>query len=110
MTRTWYGRGQTAGSFVPILNHGGIDHQLFAVWTYGSPEVYFQWYQSKMPFSDTSKRLELLKRLNCISGVSLPDSSITKRPSFPLSALQDPHCLEQFLDTFQWVVDQIKAT
>lgn len=33
VTRIWWGRGKTAGSFVPVLNHEGVDHQLFAVWT-----------------------------------------------------------------------------
>ena len=36
-TRLWYGRGRQSGSFVPVLNHNGVDHQVFAVYTGSVP-------------------------------------------------------------------------
>ncbi|MGB3714180.1 MAG: hypothetical protein WA996_07100 [Candidatus Promineifilaceae bacterium] len=50
MTRVWWGEGTRLGSFVPVLNHNGRDHQLFALWTNGYIEIYFHWYQFKPPF------------------------------------------------------------
>jgi hypothetical protein len=35
VSRVYWGKGVQSGSFVPILNHKGRDHQLFAVWTSG---------------------------------------------------------------------------
>ncbi len=110
VTRIWWGEGSRSGSFVPTLNHRDRDHQLFAVWTYGTVEIYFYWYQYKSPFDSEEKRRELLSRLNAIPGVSLPDSAITKRPGIPLSTFEDESALEQFLKVFDWVIQEIAAT
>src|SRR5205085_682883 len=29
VTRIWWGRGSTAGTFIPVLEYGGANHQLF---------------------------------------------------------------------------------
>jgi len=110
MTEVWWGRGATMGSFVPILNHKGTDHQLFAVFTAGGVEIYFQWYQYKAPFDSEEKRLELLKRLNAIPGVSIPESAIARRPSIPFSTLAKNDALQQFLTVFEWVIGEIRAS
>jgi len=110
VTRIWWGEGSRSGSFVPVLNHKNRDHQLFAVWTYGTVEIYFYWYQYKTPFDSEEKRRELLSRLNAIPGVSLPDSAITKRPGIPLSTFGDESALQQFFQVFDWVVQEIQAS
>jgi hypothetical protein len=110
MTRVWWGRGIRNGSFVPILNHKERDHQLFAVRTYGTAEIYFYWYQYKAPFDSEEKRQELLRRLNAIAGIDLPDEAITKRPGIPLSTLTDEVKLEGFVEVFEWVVQEILST
>jgi len=110
MTRVWWGRGSRSGSFVPVLNHKGRDHQLFAVWTYGTVEIYFYWYQYKSPFDSEGKRQQLLGRLNAIEGISLPDEAIVKRPGIPLSVLQNEAALKQFLEVFDWIVREIQST
>jgi hypothetical protein len=108
-TRVWWGRGSRSGSFVPILDHQGRDHQLFAVWTYGRVEIYFYWYTYKAPFDREEKRRDLLHRLNAINGVSLPEDSIDRRPGIPLSAFKDDAALRQFLDIFDWVIQEIQT-
>jgi hypothetical protein len=108
-TRVWWGRGSRNGSFVPVLDHKGSGHSLFAVWTYGTVEIYFYWYQYKPPFDSEEKRRELLNRLNAIAGVSLPDDAIARRPGIPLSALKDEPALKQFFEILDWVVQEIQA-
>jgi hypothetical protein len=66
--------------------------------------------QSRPPFDDETRRLELLRRLNGIPGVALPEDSITRRPGIPLSTLQDEAVLAQFLTVLEWVVREIKTT
>ena len=109
MTRIWWGKGGRNGSFVAIINHNGKDHQLFAVWTYGTVEIYFYWYQFKPPFDVEQKRYELLRRLNAIPGIALSPDVITKRPGIPLSTLKDPAALTQFLEVYEWVLQEITA-
>jgi hypothetical protein len=110
MTRIWFGEGSRYGSFVPIFQHKGVDHQVGAAWTYGAFEIYFFWYQRKPPFSSAEKRLELLRQLNAIAGVSIPGTAITKRPSFSLELLKDEKAFVQFISAMNWTLEQIKAS
>ncbi len=73
------GKRSQTGSFVPWLSLKDVTHQLFAVYTYGKVEIYFQWYAVKPPFDDEAKRLLLLEKLNAIQGVNIPRDAITRR-------------------------------
>ena len=110
MTRVSWGTGKQSGSFVPILNHKERDHQLFAVYTYRSVEIYFQWYQYKPPFNAIEKRLELLQRLNQLPSVAIPEDAIGRRPTIPLSVLVEQKNTQDFLAVFEWVIEEIKAS
>lgn len=61
------------------------------------------------PFDDPAKRLELLRRLNQIPGVSISEDSLSRRPSIALSALKDPASLNVFFEAIAWVIQTIKA-
>jgi hypothetical protein len=54
--------------------------------------------------------LEFLRRLNRITGVSLPEDAIARRPSIPLSAFRDEAALSQFLEVLDWAVQEIQAS
>jgi hypothetical protein len=110
VTYVWWGQGKTDGSFVPTLVHGRTKHQLLAVWTYGVAEVSFQYYAYKAPFDSEEKRRELLERLNSIPGVSIPKDTITRRPTIPLSTLEDEAALRQYLETYEWVIEEIMGS
>jgi len=106
---TWiyWGAGKKSGSFVPIQKVANIDNQLFAVYTYGSIEIYFQHYKNKPGFSSESKRLDLVDKLNAIQGVSIPTDAISRRPSIPLATFNDENKLSQLLAIFDWVIGEI---
>lgn len=104
----WWGKGSTTGSFVPTLKRAEVKHQLFAVWTSGSVEIYFQWYAGKAPFDSEAKRTELLSRLNSIPTVSIPASAIERRPNIPLSSLVDELALERFIGVFAWMIQEVE--
>jgi len=109
-TRIWWGKGQRSGSFYPMLNHRGVEHWTFAVWSSGYVEVSFQYYRTKPPFDDEAKRRDLLKRLNAAANIAIPEDAIRRRPSFPLAALGDEQRLSRFLDVFSWYIQQIQTT
>jgi hypothetical protein len=106
----WWGEGTRDGSFVPNFQHKGTDHQLFAVYTYGRLETFFQHYQHKPPFDLESLRIEKLNRLNAIPGVSLAPESVSKRPSISLEDLSEDGRLELLLAVYAWVLEQIWNT
>jgi hypothetical protein len=110
VTHIWWGKGQRAGSFVPTLEHQGTDHQLFAVWSSGSVEIYFYWYAYKPLFAREARRLEILEKLNAIPGIALPESAIRRRPNIPLADLVGDNRLNQFLAVFEWYLEQVKTS
>ncbi len=53
----------------------------------GVAEVVFQHLARRPPFDNEEMRRELLKRLNNVSRIDLPENAVSRRPSFPLEAL-----------------------
>jgi hypothetical protein len=109
MPEFYWGRGGRSGSFTPGLTHNGIWYLVIVVWTNGYIEMQFQHLQRRPPFSEEGKRRELLSKLNQIPGIRLPADSITRRPSFVLSALTEAASLDQFLTVLDWFVEQVLA-
>lgn len=105
-----FGRGVRDGSLLPVLEWRGIDYYPIFVWTYGKVEIQFQWLQSRPPFDDVERRKELLDRLNAIPGITLPQDSLGRRPSFPLAVLNRREVREQFIEVLDWVIAEIKGT
>jgi hypothetical protein len=108
LPRFWWGKGSRDGSFFPVLDYNGIPYYPIGIWSYGKVEIQFQWLQSKPPFDDKSKRIELLGRLNRIPGIDIPVDAITRRPNVYLSIFKNESALEQFLETLDWVIQEIK--
>lgn len=109
-SRIWWGKGQRAGSFVPVLDYNDTSHQLFAVWSSGSLEVYFYWYKYKQPFDAEARRLQLLEKFNAIPGVSLPADAIDRRPNMPLEVFVDDSNRHKLFETFEWYLKVIKES
>ena len=105
--RIWWGRGKGEGSFFPVYDNRFGKNFLFSAWTGGRIELQFQ-HMRKPPFSETAKRKELAARLATIPGVSIPEDSLNKRPSFKLGLLTVDGCLTTFLEAFDWVLSEIK--
>ena len=59
------------------------------------------------PFAEQAKRNEIAQRLSAI-GVSITEEALKKRPAFGLSVLTEPNALAKFLETFDWVLSEIK--
>lgn len=109
-SRTWWGTGNRDGSFIPVIEHAGVSHSILAVYTYGRVELSFQNLKKNEPFSDDALRVELLRRLNNIPGITLPEDAITRRPSIPLTVLAQGDALAKFLTVLDWVAGQIEAS
>jgi hypothetical protein len=106
----WWGEGKELGSFVPRITHKEITHQLFAIYTTGWVEIYFQWYQYKKPFDDEEKRKAILRKLNAIEGVNIAEDRINKRPSIDLLVFNRADKLSDFFEIYEWILEEVKAT
>jgi len=100
-------------SFVPILDYGGsFTHNPITV-VGGSkvPRVGIKFgrMRNRQKLS-LKQRMELLRRLNEIPGVNLPDDSVERFPSIPLSVLAERDNVDRFLNAIDWVNEQVIKT
>lgn len=105
----WFGSGRSMGSFGLTIPVAQSKRYLFAAWTYGAIEIYFQWLKNAAPF-DGPKRREFLARLNSIPEIHLPTDAIERRPSIKLTLLLEPARLRQLLDVLEWAIAEIHAS
>ena len=104
--RATFGAGKQDGSWTPVVLANGREYPPLALYSYGRCEVQFQHLLARSPFDSEQTRLELLRRVNEIPGVSFRPEVITKRPSIPLAVLaSNPRALEQLKAVLQWVAE-----
>ncbi len=106
-------QGSVDGSLKVRYNPLGIKEAvspLFNVYTYGAVEIQFQYLRKRPPYESKEKRQEMRERLNAIEGVHIAESKLDARPNLPLSALTNQESLKKFLDTFDWVVLEVKTS
>ena len=73
----------------------------------GRIDVLFDRLRETEAFREDEQRLEVLRRLNRIPGMGMPEFTIDKRPTFSLNALVSDEAFEQFTSTFRWVAQQL---
>ena len=98
------------GTFYSVVDHKGEKHKPVQVWTGDYVNIQFGTLKNNPPFSDETKRLEILHRLNQIPGISIPNNAIDKYPSIALTKLRSESSLRQFLKVLDWVISEIKLT
>lgn len=107
----WWGEGKRDGSFYPMLYEGParLEHYFtFAVLTNGAVQIQFGTMLNRAVFSDEQKRAELLRKLNSLPGVAIPEPGLTKYPSLPITLLADENSLQQFLSVWDWYLESIR--
>jgi hypothetical protein len=106
--RIWWGKGQQSGSCYVMLDHGGAQHYLFAIWTDGGLALHIQNF--KGPFEDLSSRIQVVEQLNRIPSFGLTEYNAEKGASVRLHMIGSEEALTQFLTTFDWVIEEIRKT
>lgn len=106
----WWGKGAKDGSFGGMYIRSNIRHYVFALYSYGTIEIYFQWLKQRPPFDNREKRVEFFDRLKNATGLTFSADAIERRPSIRLSSLASPATLSGFLAVMDWAVDMISRT
>ncbi len=111
--RVWWGEGSKDGSFYPIMEKDGATHYMVGVRT-GYKKGYIQLPLREMshrePFASEAKRQEFINRLNNIPGIYIAAKDIGKYPRFPLSVLADKSAMMHFLETLDWLIQEIRKS
>jgi hypothetical protein len=94
----WFGKGQRSGSVGGVFARpDGASFYPILLWTYGSIEFQFQWMKGKPYFDAMDHRRDLMHRLNRISGVSITEADLNKRPTIALSSIASDVSLQQLV-------------
>ena len=105
----WVGEGRGEGTVALALVHDGSSYWPFYLGTSGTIEIYFHGMKGKPPFDQPGKRFELLRKLNEIPGVNLPETAIERRPRIPLTTFSNPDALAGLIDVFNWFLGEVRA-
>jgi hypothetical protein len=106
---TW-GKGKTIGTFNPAIYHAELRYRFISVRTDGRFEVSFFDIKSRPPFDDEVKRRELWERLNQVGGMNISADRRDTWAEQPLAALTDDVAMQQFLNTLDWFVQEVRAS
>jgi hypothetical protein len=91
-----WGTGAKVGTFYPMLELNGKRIALFGITSKGKIEIVFQGYPL-----DHEARTKLLKDINNIGEISIPEKAADTWSSFPLSYLEEKPILKRFIRTFE---------
>ncbi len=100
-----WSRGQQCGTFQTVIRHRGFEYHPVVVRMNGTFTLLFTHLRESPAFYRPEVRCELLRRLNQIDHIALPDEAIELRPTLPLTVLGDPHSRERFLDVLAWFAE-----
>ncbi len=99
----WSAQGETP-AFVPVAGREDGERIFVEVTAKGRVDILFSKMMESGPFQDEDMRLELLRRLNKIEGLSIPTFTIDKQPNFSLAALSNDAAFAIFTEVFEWVL------
>ena len=102
--RLSFGSGLQDGSLSLIWDAKGKWYCPVVFYTYGAVEVQFQYLKQRPPFDGEDMRQKMLRRLNRITGVSIPEASISLRPSFRADVLRDGNAEAKFIEVLEWFI------
>jgi hypothetical protein len=108
--RMAYGEGAKSGSCYPMLDLDGVNHYTISMWTYLKIQIQLGNMASAGLFESEVKRVELVERLNAIDGVHIPVDAIDRWPSVGMDDLAAADSLGDFLEVFDWYLDEIKSS
>jgi hypothetical protein len=110
LPRFTFSKGLTFGVFIPVLEHQGNSYK--PVWINTAKGVEFPFHSIKLmpPFDNEVKRVELVRRLNGIAGVQIPEErAVNSRPSLPLATFVTPAALAALLASLDWILTEVRG-
>lgn len=107
----WIGHGAgqvTTSAFLMLGEAGAPGRGIWPLTLYpgggrgGTAEVVFQHLATREPFTDRALRVELLRCLNELEGVDIPEGKLELRPNIRLSLLEKDRNRELLAETLAW--------
>jgi hypothetical protein len=107
--RTYLSTSPSWGGMGPIFGTGEGEFYPYLVHTDGTVGIYFQFMLRKPIVGDEAFRRRLLDKLNGLRGVSIPETSLSKRPGISLKILALEDNTKRFLEIIDWFVEEWRS-
>lgn len=102
--RAQFGTGSKFGSWTPAIEAGGVEYTPIRITMEGRGVLYFMFSYLRSPFDQDSVRLDLLRRVNDIPGVSFEQDVLNAAKSVRLATLAtEPGSLQALKNVVSWV-------
>jgi len=102
--RSQFGTGGKFGSWAPVIEAGGTEYAPIRITMEGRGVLYFGFSYLRPPFDQDSVRLDLLRRVNDIPGVSFEPDVLNASKSVRLATLAaEPGSLQALENVVSWV-------
>lgn len=103
-----YGTAPLTSCILMLTKSGGRQIWPLIIYPDGYVELVLQYLASRPPFDDENLRLELLRRVNNLEGLSISEDRINKRPNIKFDLLSRHGNLEKLGETLLWFRDTVK--
>jgi len=100
-------RGQKGSAFIPVLEREGQRFYPILLQRRGMVVIQMRWLRGHAPFNDAIKRQQLFERIKDIPGLRITEAGMEGFPKIAVGSLADENLLDGFLQTLDWIVDQI---
>jgi hypothetical protein len=103
-------KGKKGLAFIPVLLHADRCYYPISVQRKGLIVFQMRWLKDHPPFDDAMKRQQLFDRIKDIPGLRVTDAGMEGFPKIPISSLTDPAQFQRFVDTLDWILQEIRLT
>lgn len=104
-----FGKGAIEGSMTAEFYKSGVKFYPLSLNTAGKGGIWVGFnYIQKPPFDIEERRRELLRRINLVDGVNLPDAESGRKISIAL--LRDETERSKLLSAMDWFVEELRRT
>jgi len=104
----WWHDYRGLSTVTPYLKHQGQAHYFFSLRADGAMDLHFQ--RMLAPFDVTAKRLELLRRLNSVPHLNIPEEYADKWRTVMLERVRTDEALEALMRTMRWYLGEVKRS
>jgi len=104
--RFWWRDYRGLTTVTPYFKHKGEAQWFFSMRADGAIDMHFQ--HLRAPFDSQLKRLELLRRLNAIPGLNIPEDYIDRSRTIMMERLRGDEALDVFIKTLRWFIEAVK--
>jgi len=104
----WWREFHGVTTVTPYLKHNDLAHWFFSLRADGNLDLHFQYL--KAPFDSIEMRLRLLRRMNMITNVEIPEDYQNKVRAIRLKWISGERSVGEFIAAMEWYLNEVRRS